>query len=63
MFREIYYVLSDFLRTFGALQLFFLRLLINVPSICVRRFGLVVKQVFNTGALSLVIIIDRKSVV
>ena len=56
MLREIYYVLRDFLRTFGALQLFFLRLLINVPSICVRRFGLVVKQVFNTGALSLVII-------
>lgn len=56
MLREIYYVVVEFLRTFGALQLFFLQLLVNAPSIIVRRFGLVVKQVFNAGALSLVII-------
>jgi phospholipid/cholesterol/gamma-HCH transport system permease protein len=56
MFREIYYQLVDFVRTFGAFQLFFLRLVINSPSILVRRFGLVVQQVYNAGALSLVII-------
>ena len=56
MFRDIYYTFIDFLRTFGALQLFFLRLLANTPSIFVRRFRLVVQQVYNAGALSLVII-------
>jgi phospholipid/cholesterol/gamma-HCH transport system permease protein len=56
MLRELYYTLFEFVRTFGALQLFFLRLLGNAPSIFVRRFGLVVHQVHNAGALSLVII-------
>ena len=56
MLREIYYVLVEFLRTFGALQLFFLRLVVYSPRIFVRRFRLVVQQVFNAGALSLVII-------
>jgi len=56
VFRELYYTFVDFLRTFGALQLFFLRLLVNTPSIFVRRFRLVVHQVYNAGALSLVII-------
>jgi phospholipid/cholesterol/gamma-HCH transport system permease protein len=54
--RELYYTFTEFLRTFGALQLFFLRLLVNTPSIFVRRFRLVVQQVYNAGALSLVII-------
>jgi phospholipid/cholesterol/gamma-HCH transport system permease protein len=54
--REIWYTFVDFLRTFGALQLFFLKLVINTPTILTRRGGLVVKQVYNTGALSLVII-------
>ena len=40
-----------------ALQLFFLRLLIHSPSVLSRRFSLVVAQVHNAGALSLVIII------
>ncbi len=56
MLRDLYYTFIDFLRTFGALQLFFLRLLANTPSIFVRRFGLIVQQVYNSGALSLVII-------
>ena len=55
MLREIWYTLVDFVRTFGALQLFFVKLVINSPSILVRRGGLVVKQVHNTGAQSLVI--------
>ena len=56
MLRDAYYQFLEFLRTFGALQLFFLRLLISSPRIFVKRFGLVVQQVYNTGALSLVII-------
>jgi phospholipid/cholesterol/gamma-HCH transport system permease protein len=56
MFRDLYDTLKEFVRTFGAFQLFFLRLLRHSPSIFVKRFGLVVKQVYNAGALSLVII-------
>ena len=54
--REIYYVIVEFLRTFGALQLFFLRMLVISPSILIKRFPLVVRQVYKSGALSLVII-------
>ena len=46
----------EFLRTFGAFQLFFLRLLKYSPGVLFKRFDLVVKQVYNAGALSLVII-------
>jgi phospholipid/cholesterol/gamma-HCH transport system permease protein len=56
MFRELYYTFVEFLRTFGALQIFFLRLLSHSPAIIVGRFRLVVYQVYNAGALSLVII-------
>jgi len=56
VFRDVYYNFLDFLRTFGALQLFFLRLVAATPRVFVKRFGLVVQQVYNTGALSLVII-------
>jgi len=48
--------LIEFLRTFGAFQLFFLRLLQHTPSILTTRTGLVIKQVHNAGAQSLVII-------
>jgi phospholipid/cholesterol/gamma-HCH transport system permease protein len=57
MLRDLYYTIFDFVRTFGALQLFFLRLIIYTPRVLWRRFGLVVGQVYNAGALSLVIII------
>jgi phospholipid/cholesterol/gamma-HCH transport system permease protein len=56
MLQEIWYTFVDFVRTFGALQLFFVRLLVNSPSIIMRRGGLVIKQIHNAGALSLVII-------
>ena len=57
MLRDLYDTLYAFVRTFGALQLFFFRLLIHSPTVLWRRFGLVVAQVHNAGALSLVIII------
>lgn len=56
MLRDIYYSIVGFLRTFGALQLFFLRLLAHSPRIFFGRFRLVVSQVHNSGTLSLVII-------
>jgi len=56
LLRDIYYTLAEFLRTFGAFQLFFAQLVINSPNVLVHRFRLVVHQVFNTGALSLAII-------
>lgn len=56
MIRELYYTFIEFLRTFGALQLFFLQLLRNTPLVIYRRPRLIVHQVYNAGALSLVII-------
>ena len=56
MLRNLYFTLFEFVRTFGALQLFFLRLLWYSPGVLVRRFSLVIGQVYNAGALSLVII-------
>lgn len=56
MFRDIYHTFLQFVRTFGGLQLFFLQLLRHTPHVLFQRFGLVVKQVYNAGALSLVII-------
>lgn len=57
LLHEIYSVMQEFLRTLGAMFLFFMRLLIATPRIFFQRFGLVVQQVHNAGALSLVIII------
>jgi len=56
LIRDAYYSVVEFVRTFGAFQLFFVRLLRHTPGILFRRFDLVIKQVFNSGALSLVII-------
>jgi phospholipid/cholesterol/gamma-HCH transport system permease protein len=56
VFRDIRISILEFVRTFGAFQLFFLRLLMHSPSIFFKRFSLVVKQVYNAGTLSLVII-------
>jgi phospholipid/cholesterol/gamma-HCH transport system permease protein len=56
MLHELYVIFTGFLRTFGALQLFFLRVLRNSPAVFVKRFRLVAHQVHNAGALSLVII-------
>lgn len=54
--RDIYNNILEFVRTFGAFQLFFLRLIRYAPSIILHRPGLIIKQIYNTGALSLVII-------
>lgn len=54
--RDMYSTVHEFVRTFGAFQLFFLRLLRHSPRMIVRRPGLIVRQIYNAGALSLVII-------
>ena len=54
--QDIYDNIVEFLRTFGAFQLFFLKLLRHSPAMLFTRFGVVVGQVYNAGALSLVII-------
>jgi len=56
LFKDIYEDTLEFVRTFGAFQLFFLRLVRHTPRMVVRRPGLIVKQIYNTGTLSLVII-------
>ncbi|MBT8091765.1 MAG: lipid asymmetry maintenance ABC transporter permease subunit MlaE [Gammaproteobacteria bacterium] len=53
---DLYDSTAEFVRTFGAFQLFFLRILRHTPAMLFQRFDLVVQQVFNSGALSLVII-------
>jgi len=54
--RDIYGTTIEFVRTFGAFQIFFLRLIRHSPRMMLKRPRLVVKQVYNAGALSLVII-------
>ena len=56
MLRELLDTFLRFLRTFGAMFLFFLRLLWLSPSVLVKRFSLVAYQVYNAGALSIIII-------
>ena len=56
LFRDIYNNVFEFVRTFGAFQLFFFRIIRHSPRMVLRRPGLVIKQIHNTGALSLVII-------
>jgi phospholipid/cholesterol/gamma-HCH transport system permease protein len=55
-FRDLAFTLRGFLETFGALNLFLLRLVVYTPRVVFRRFRLVVHQVYNAGALSLIII-------
>jgi phospholipid/cholesterol/gamma-HCH transport system permease protein len=48
--------LERFLHSLGGMCLFLLRLLQYTPEVLIRRFRLVVYQVYNAGALSLVVI-------
>jgi phospholipid/cholesterol/gamma-HCH transport system permease protein len=56
MFRDIYDTFDGFLRNFGAMCLFFVRLVQYTPSVLVKRYSLVTYQIYNAGALSIVII-------
>jgi len=56
MLREIWQSFLRFLHDFGAMWLFFLWLVMYTPGVLFKRFRLVVYQVYNAGALSLVVI-------
>ena len=56
-FREVFGPATEFVRNLGAMTLFFVQLLRYSPWTFVRRFNLVVGQVFNVGAMSIVIIL------
>ncbi|HSD73856.1 MAG TPA: lipid asymmetry maintenance ABC transporter permease subunit MlaE [Steroidobacteraceae bacterium] len=55
LINELWYTLRHGVSTLGAVMLFFGRVLLYTPA-ALARFGLVVQQVYNAGALSLVII-------
>ena len=56
MFRDIRETFVGFLQSFGAMCLFFMRLVQYSPSVIYKRFSLVAYQVYNAGAQSIVII-------
>ena len=56
LLQDLHSNVFEFVRTFGSFQIFFLRIIRHSPRVLLRRPGLVVKQIYNTGALSLVII-------
>lgn len=56
MFHDIWMTLERFLHSLGGMCLFLLRLVQYTPQVVVKRFSLVVYQVYNAGALSLVVI-------
>ncbi len=55
LLNELWYTLRHGVVTLGAMMLFFGRMLAYTPA-AFARFGLIVQQVYNTGTLSLVII-------
>lgn len=56
MLRELYLTFRYFVSTFGAMTLFLIEMLRYTPGVLFKRFNLVVYQVYNAGAMSLVII-------
>lgn len=56
MMRDLWTTLQRFLHSLGGMCLFLMRLLQYTPQVIARRFSLVVYQVYNAGALSLVVI-------
>ena len=54
---EIRDAMKAFVRTVGELTLFFINIVMYTPRTLVRRPGLVVKQVFNSGTMSMTIIL------
>jgi phospholipid/cholesterol/gamma-HCH transport system permease protein len=55
LLQELFESLRNFVRTVGAVTLFLWRMLVQVPRALLRP-GLIVEQIHNAGALSLVII-------
>lgn len=53
--RDVWYSLQEFLQTFGASQLFLIRILAGCPAAFLRP-RLIIKQIHDSGVLSLAII-------
>ena len=54
--RDLAYTLRGFLETFGAMNLFFLRLVCYTQEQSRGAYPLIVQQIYNSGAMSLVLI-------
>ena len=54
--RDLSFTIRAALTTLGATTLFLLDLVSRIPRVLVRRFGLVVAQIYNAGTLSLTIV-------
>ena len=59
--RDLSFTLRAALTTLGATTLFFLDLVSRIPRVFVRRFGLVVAQIYNAGTLSLTEMLELKT--
>ena len=57
LLRDFFSPAVEYVRNFGAMALFFGQLLRYSPGTFIKRFNLVVGQVYNVGAMSCVIII------
>ena len=55
LLRDVVYSVQDFLQTFGASQLFLVRILAGCPAAMLRP-RLIIKQIHDSGVLSLAII-------
>lgn len=55
LLTDVWYAIREWLETFGASQIFFIRILAGCPR-ALKRPGLIVAQVYNSGVLSLAII-------
>jgi phospholipid/cholesterol/gamma-HCH transport system permease protein len=53
---DLSFTIRAALTTLGKISLFFLDLISRIPRVFVRRFGLVVAQIYNAGTLSLTIV-------
>ena len=57
LFVDLWYAFRNFLETFGAMQLFLLRILAYSPKTLFTRFRLISHEIYSIGAMSLVIIL------
>ena len=53
--RDVWYAIQEWLETFGASQIFLVRILAGCPAAFLRP-GLIIRQVYASGVLSLAII-------
>ena len=57
LIQDLWFAFRNFLETFGAMQLFLLRILAYSPKTLLTRFRLIAHEIYAIGAMSLVIIL------